>query len=220
MNARPPGYQPGAPAGLSYGPSVIPRIRMYNINLTFNVSSNTSHKASINETQITTYIIQDCMAAYEETEFLISKIAFQMLLLILIASDIFILICTQMNIGTEMWMFYIATIVFAAVILLFYLLRLHIIIDDSTITIKYVKKRVVKFTEVIDHKTGDIDVIRNYSGWGSKNVKYKNYICHGYERGISFKLMGRNVITLSSADPETIAALVPRNIVLKEKQDT
>lgn len=161
------------------------------------------------------------MAAYKETEFLISKIAFQMLLLILIATDIFILICTQLDIGTEAWMFYIATIVFTVVILIFYFLRLHIEIDteSSKIIITYMKKRTIPFSDVIDHKTGDIDIIKNYSGWGPKNIRYKNYICHGYDRGISFKLRGRMIVTLSTSDPEAIASLVPKNPIVKETQE-
>jgi hypothetical protein len=174
--------------------------------------SSEAKEADFIESQITIYRLGRLMTAYEETEFLIPKIAFQMLVLILVATDVFLLVCAVTGIGdTPMWMFYASTAIFAAAILIFYMLRLHISVDDEKITIKYLKKIEIPFSDIIDTKTGDIDIIRNYSGWGMKNVKFKNYICHGYENGISLKLMGKRVITLSTADPEAIAALIPEN---------
>lgn len=163
----------------------------------------------INERMIIINNIAIVMTAYEETESLIPRIAFQMLLIILVASDIFILVCTQLDIGTQMWMFYATTLVFVAIALIFGLIRLHITIDDETITVGFLKMRNIPLSDIIDYKTGDVDILRNYSGWGSKSVKYKNYICNGYDSAISFKLIGRNVVTISTANPEEIISHLP-----------
>ena len=148
---------------------------------------------------------------YEETERLLPRTAFIILAAMLIASDVFILVCTQLDIGTQMWMFYIATAVFAAIVLLFYILKLRITVDGEKITLRYLKSTDIPLTDIIDYKIGDVDIIRNYSGWGFKNVKFKNYLCYEYERGISLKIMGKKVITFSTEDPEAIAALIPKN---------
>ncbi|MCK9322370.1 MAG: hypothetical protein RBR05_04315 [Candidatus Methanomethylophilaceae archaeon] len=147
---------------------------------------------------------------YEETEFIIPRIAFHALLFILISTDAFILICTQLNIGTDMWMFYITTVIFAVIILIFYFIRLKIVIENDVITIKYLKKYIIPFSDIIDFKIGDVNIIKNYSGWGLKNIKFKNFICNGYENGISLKVMGRKIFTFSTSDPDHLATLLPK----------
>jgi len=147
---------------------------------------------------------------YEETEFIIPRVAFYALLFIFISTDAFILICTQLNIGTYMWMFYVTTVIFAVIILIFYFIRLKIVIENDVITIKYLKKYIIPFSDIIDFKTGDVNIIKNYSGWGLKNIKFKNFICNGYENGISLKVVGRKVFTFSTSDPEGLAALLPK----------
>ena len=150
------------------------------------------------------------VTTYEETEFIIPRIAFHALLFILISTDAFILICTQLNIGTDMWMFYVTTIIFTIIILIFYFIRLKITIDNDVLTIKYIKKYIIPFSDIIDLKTGDVNIIKNYSGWGLKNIKFKNFICNGYENGISLKIVGKKVFTFSTSDPEGLAALLPK----------
>ena len=148
--------------------------------------------------------------SYEEIENLIPKNSFIALVSILVATDVFILICTQVEaVPTPFWMFTASTMIFAALILSCFFVKLRITIEDDVIRIRFIKSYNIEFKDIIDHKIGDVSIIRNYSGWGLKNVKFKNLICVGYEMGISFKLMGRKVITISSSDPEKIASLIP-----------
>lgn len=153
------------------------------------------------------------MATYQETEFLLPKTVIYILIAMLAASDVFIFICTQLNIGTDMWMFGVSTIIFLGIIAVVYFVRLKISIDDKNISVGFIKKTVIPLDDVIDYKIGDIDVIRNYSGWGMKNVKFRNFICHGYENGISFKVAGRLVVTMTTGDPEAMAAAIPKKEV-------
>lgn len=146
---------------------------------------------------------------YEEIENIIPKNAFYALIFILIASDAFMLVCALADIGTEMWMFAITTVIFAIIIVAAFFVKMKVSVDDEKIVVILVKKYVIPFSDIIDHKVGDIDIIRNYSGWGIKNVKFKNLICAGYEKGITLKLIGRKVMTVSLSDPEAFVSFIP-----------
>jgi len=147
---------------------------------------------------------------FEEVQDLLPRNAFMMMALVLIATDVFILF--WYFVGPEslpMWMFPVTTVIFGAVILICWFVKLRIRIVENTIEVGFIKKLVIPFEQVIDHKTGDIGIIRNYSGWGIKKVSFKNYICVGYDDGVSMKLTGRRVVTVSLSDPEGFASLLP-----------
>jgi hypothetical protein len=148
---------------------------------------------------------------FEETQDLIPRNALFIMIAALVATDVFILICCFIeSVGTPFWMFAATSAIFAAVILLCVLVKLKISVHDDTIHIRFIKRYVIPFGEVIDYKVGDIEKIRNYSGWGIKKVTFKNLICVGYDRGISIKLAGRRVYTVSLSDPEGFASLLPK----------
>ena len=148
---------------------------------------------------------------FEETQDLLPRNAFVMLTAVLVATDIFLLMCSFIgSIGTPIWMFYVSSIVFAAIILFCFFLKLRIWIEDDVIHIRFLKRYDIPFSDIIDYKTGDVDIIRNYSGWGIKKGTFKNLISIGYDRGVSLKLMGRRVITISVSDPDEFVALLPK----------
>ena len=150
------------------------------------------------------------VAVFEETEDVIPRNSFMALLGILIATSAFMLICTVVeSINTPIWMFVASTVIFTIMILACYFIKMKIRIEDDTIHIQLIKHHTILFSEIIDHKIGDIDIIRNYSGWGFKNVKFKNFICAGYDRGVSLKVMGKRVVTFSVSDPEDFVSLLP-----------
>lgn len=148
-------------------------------------------------------------AVYTEEQNILPKNAMMALVLIVVATDVFLLICTQLGLGISLTMFGVITVAFIAVVLPFALIKLRITVDDEAITVNYIRKIVVKKEKVIGCKIGDIDILRNYSAGSVRNTKYKNYVCHGYDRGVSLKIEGKLVITFTSADPEAVAALFP-----------
>ncbi|MDR3205824.1 MAG: hypothetical protein LBT41_01815 [Candidatus Methanoplasma sp.] len=152
------------------------------------------------------------MAAFEEVHDVMPRASFIALVAILAATDAFILLCTAIDdIGTELWMFGSSTVIFAAVILACFFVKLKISVDNDEIRITLIKRYTYRTSDVIGFKIGDIDIIRNYSGWGMRGVKFKNFISAGYERGISLKLLGKRVVTFSLEDPEAFAALLPED---------
>ena len=147
---------------------------------------------------------------FEEVQNLLPKNAFVIMVIVLIATDVFILICHFIeSIGTALWMFAATTVIFAAVIIICWLIKLRIRVENETITIRLIKRYTIPFGEVIDHKVGDVSIIRNFSGWGIKKVSFKNFICAGYDNGVSLKLTGRRVFTFSLSDPEGFVSLLP-----------
>jgi hypothetical protein len=148
--------------------------------------------------------------AFEEIQDIMPRQAFIIMAAVLIATDLFILICLFIeSVGTPIWMFAVTTVLFAAIIIFLYFVKLRISIEDDVIYLSLLRKYIIPFGEVIDKKTGDIEIIRNYSGWGMKKVVFKNLICIGYDRGVSLKLTGRRVTTISLSDPEMFASLLP-----------
>ena len=129
---------------------------------------------------------------------------------VLIATDVFILVCCFIeSVMVPQWMFVLTSVIFGGVIVFFAALKLRVQIKDGVITVRFLKRYVIPFGEVLDHKVDDIDIVRNFSGWGLKKVTFKNCICAGYEKGIALKVTGRKVIAISLSDPERFASLLP-----------
>jgi len=147
---------------------------------------------------------------FEEVQNILPKDAFVIMSVVLIATDVFILICCFIeSLNIPLWVFGATSVIFAAIIVFCLSVKLRIFVENGVIHIRFLKRYAIPFGEIIDHKVGDIDVIRNYSGWGIKKVTFKNLICAGYDNGVSLKLTGRRVFTLSIGDPDTFASLLP-----------
>jgi hypothetical protein len=150
------------------------------------------------------------VAVFEEIEDIIPRNTFIALLAVFVATSVFMLICTMIeSINTPIWMFVVTTVIFSVMTLACYFIKMKVRIEDDIVHIQLIKHHVIPFGDIIDHKIGDIDIIRNYSGWGFKNVKFKNMICAGYDEGVSLKVIGRMVITFSVSNPEHFVSLLP-----------
>ena len=150
------------------------------------------------------------MNKFEEVQDLLPKDAFMIMASVLIATDAFILFCYFVwPLGIQLWIIAATSVIFGGTILFCWLVKLRVRIENSTIVVGFIKRHVIPFGDVIDHKVGDISIIRNFSGWGIKKVSFKNFICVGYDAGVSMKLMGRRVVTISLSDPEGFASLLP-----------
>jgi hypothetical protein len=147
---------------------------------------------------------------FEEIQDIMPRNALLIMIAVLAATDVFILICTFIeSLSTPFWMFAVTSVIFAAIILFCLFVKLRITVEDRVIRARFIKKYVIPFEDIIDHRVGDIDAIRNFSGWGIKKVVFKNLISIGYDRGISLKVKGRKVFTISLSDPEGFASLLP-----------
>jgi len=147
---------------------------------------------------------------FEEVQDLIPRNAFLIMTAALAATAAFMIVCSFIEeIGTPLWMSIATSAIFAGIIVFCFVVKLRVTIEDDVISVRFLKLYEIRFEEIIDHKTGDISIIRNYSGWGIKKVAFKNLICVGYDRGISLKVTGRRVFTISLTDPEGFSALLP-----------
>jgi len=147
---------------------------------------------------------------FEEVQDLIPRNSFLILTAVLVATAVFMTLCSFIEeIGTPIWTSVATAVIFAGIIIFCFVVKLRVIIEDNVISIRLLKRYDIKFEEIIDYKTGDISIIRNYSGWGIKKVTFKNLVCVGYDNGISLKVTGRRVFTISLTDPEAFASLLP-----------
>lgn len=141
---------------------------------------------------------------YEETQSFIPEIPLKILILTLVATDLFVLVCSITDLIEGYWQFAAFTAVCAAIILVLLFVKIRIVIDDENLTVSSVKKYTVPLANIIDVKKGDIDILRNYSGWGIKKVKFKNYTVNGIDGAVSLKLMGRIVLTMTTSEPDRL----------------
>ena len=113
--------------------------------------------------------------------------------------------------GMSMTAILICGVFFAACVLICFGARFTTTVYDDRIEIFYiVKKTVIPKSEIITTRVGELNIIKNYSDWTLKGVKYKTYAAAGEEMGIGLKVTGKRVFHLSSKDPEAIAALLPK----------
>ncbi|MCL2148877.1 MAG: hypothetical protein FWH47_06025 [Methanomassiliicoccaceae archaeon] len=147
---------------------------------------------------------------FEEAQDVLPRDAFLIMASALTATAAFMLVCCFIEpLGVRPWMAAVAATVFAAAIVFCKAVKLRVSVEDGVIRVRLLKGYAIPFGEVIDHRVGDMDEIRNYSGWGTKKVSYKNLVCAGCDRGVSLKLTGRRVLTISLRDPEGFASILP-----------
>lgn len=77
--------------------------------------------------------------------------------------------------------------------------------DESGLTVSYFKKRIYSVDRILDAKKGDIDILRDYSGWGhGTKVKYRTYSVPGEDGAVSVKLGGKEVVTVTTGRPDEL----------------
>lgn len=147
---------------------------------------------------------------FEETHRYLDKESFTILLIALAATDIFMAVCYAVGWVEELWMPLVIIAVTAVGALMGFLLRLTVVVEDGEIrvrffirTLRYPQKRI------LDVKKGDIDILRDYSGWGhGTKVRYRTYSIPGIDDAVSVKLGGKEVLTLSTERMDELYDLV------------
>ena len=104
------------------------------------------------------------------------------------------------------------TLIVILVIPFCYFLKVRIVIEDGKLNAGILRMFTVPLDHVIDVKTGDIDILRNYSGWGIKKVRFKTFACPGIDSAVSVKLKGRIVLTVTTNDPEVLSRILMENV--------
>ncbi len=95
--------------------------------------------------------------------------------------------------------------------LICFLLKFTITIDDEKITMKYAfMKSEVPKEQIIETRMGEFNIIKNYSDWTLKGVKYKSYSVIGEEMGVGLKVTGKRVFFMTTTNPEAIIGLLPK----------
>lgn len=100
---------------------------------------------------------------------------------------------------------------FILVCLVCFLLKFTVSVYDDRIEMRYAFSTTsIPREQIIDTRTGELNIIKNYSDWTLKGVKYKTYSVIGLDLGIGLKVTGKRVFFMSAEDPEHIASLLPK----------
>ncbi len=92
-----------------------------------------------------------------------------------------------------------------------FLWKFSITVYDDRIEMKYAFMTTsIPKEQIIDTRVGELNIIKNYSDWTLKGVKYKTFSAIGEDMGIGLKVTGKRVFFMSTTDPEAIAALLPK----------
>lgn len=150
--------------------------------------------------------------AYQESRMLLPKNLAIMLVAVLIITWVSFLV-TKLTYydGIPMLAIYGFGIITAIASILVFAMRFGISVYGDRVEIWYiVSKTVIPIAEIIDTRTGELNLIKNYSAWNLKGVKYRTFSAVGEDLGIGLKVTGKRVFYMSSKDPEAIAALLPK----------
>ena len=148
-------------------------------------------------------------ADFEEHDRIFQQMPYIFMVGVFAAASAFIAVCAALGVGgTPWWMFYTTAIITAFVAAFCRWLSVRILVEDGVFNSGILRMYPVPLTDIIDVKTGDIDIMRNYSGWGIKKVRFKTYACPGIDTAVSVKAAGRLVITVTTSDPEGLAAVL------------
>jgi len=149
---------------------------------------------------------------YQESRPVLPKNLTIILSLVLIATWAFMIVYGYFFTPNEsMTWTYIVGIAFLIVIALVFLMRFTISVYDDRIEFFYIfRKTVVMKEDIIDTKTGELNIIKSYTPWSLKGTRYKTFSAVGEEMGVGIKVKGKKVYYMSTTDPDAIASLLPK----------
>jgi len=108
------------------------------------------------------------------------------------------------------WTIAASAAIFAAAVLICFAAKLDVSVYPDRVEILFVTKRIViPREEILDKRAGELGDIRSYSNWNLKGVKHQNFSRVGDDDGVSLKLMGKRVVTVSSADCRSLLDAIP-----------
>lgn len=142
---------------------------------------------------------------YSETEALIPRAPFLVLVLTLAATGAFLVFLHfyDSNLMSPERACSVSA-AFAAVAVAAYFLKVRIIVKDGVLRAGIVRCTEAPLEHVIDTRVGDIDTLRDYSGWGTRKVRFRTYAAHGVDTAVSVKLAGFVVLTVTTEHPEEL----------------
>ena len=131
------------------------------------------------------------------------------LLIAVVATDAFMAVCYAMGWVHELWEVLILLALTAFGVVLGYLLRVAIVIEDGDITVRFIRTLRYPQKRILDVKKGDIDILRDYSGWGhGTKVRYRTIAVPGIDSAVSIKLGGKEVLTITTERPDELFDLI------------
>ena len=146
---------------------------------------------------------------FEETLRYLDKESLTILLIALAATDVFALVAYAVGWITEAWEPLVLIAVTAVGALIGFVLRVSLKVEDGDITVRFIRTLRYPQKRILDVKKGDIDVLRDYSGWGhGTRVRYRTIAVPGIDGAVSIKLGGKEVLTITTRRPDELYDLI------------
>ena len=147
---------------------------------------------------------------FEETHRYLDKESFTILLIALAATDVFVLICFAVGWMEEAWMPASVIAVSAVGLFFAFFLRLTVVVEDGELRVTFfIRTRKYPQKRILDVKKGDIDILRDYSGWGhGTKIRYRTYAVPGIDDSVSVKLGGKEVLTVTTERMDELFDLI------------
>ena len=149
---------------------------------------------------------------FRESRPIMPKMLTYILAGILLATVAFMAVSKYMlDVDMPDWAIPLLLVISVVTILVTVFARLTVTVDDDGLTVVYAVRTVkVPFDEIIDCRQGELALIRSYDKWNLKGVKHKAYMAIGEDLGVAVKLTAKRVLVVSSADPEALYDLLPK----------
>lgn len=111
--------------------------------------------------------------------------------------------CIFMDIDMPLWTVLASAVLFIAVIIVLFVLKMDVTVSASGVEIVYAFRKIqIPAEEIIDLRKGELGDIRNYANWNLKGVKHRSFTCIGDDCGVALKLLGKRVVVFSTTTPD------------------
>lgn len=108
-----------------------------------------------------------------------------------------------MDIDMPLWTVLASAVLFIAVIVVLFVLKMDVTVSASGVEIVYAFRKIqIPAEEIIDLRKGELGDIRNYANWNLKGVKHRSFTCIGDDFGVALKLLGKRVVVFSTTTPD------------------
>ena len=150
--------------------------------------------------------------AYQESRMIVPKnLAILMAVMLIVTWASMLFTRYVLNISMPELALWISGAFFITTILLIFAMKYSLKVYDDRIEAFYIfRTTTLMKSDILETKSGELNIIKSYTPWSLKGVRYRTFSAIGDEMGVGLKMKGKRVYYLASVDPEVVLALIPK----------
>jgi hypothetical protein len=150
--------------------------------------------------------------AYQESRMIVPKnLAILMAVMLIVTWASMLFTRYVLNISMPELALWISGAFFIVAILLIFAMKYSLKVYDDRIEAFYIfRTTTLMKSDILETKSGELNIIKSYTPWSLKGVRYRTFSAIGDEMGVGLKMKGKRVYYLASVDPEAVLALIPK----------